>query len=108
MSVQTPPLVAVSDDAEAELARLSALLGVARGELQQLEDAVSAAAALVTGFTERPDGSVSVHFARRGWLTDMLQASLALAAASDVVAAAKQARALTPDVVLIPPEPTPW
>jgi hypothetical protein len=85
-SVLDVPVIAVaSDDVEAELARLSALLGVATGNLSRLQRQVEDAVATVSGYSLHNDGSVSLHFSSPTALTDLLAGSLAVREAGHVV-----------------------
>jgi hypothetical protein len=92
-----PPVAAAPDDVEAELARLSALLGVARGELAAHRRLVADAAATVSGYTLHPDDSVSLHFSSATELVDALAASLALGEAQAVLASATQLQLVVPE-----------
>lgn len=65
-------------DAEAECARLSALLGVAQGLLARKDSMLEVAAANVRGYTLYPDGSVAVKFTGPVELTDRLTADVRL------------------------------
>lgn len=73
-----PVIAAASDDVEAELARLSALLGVTGGQLAKHQRLVEEACDQITGYSLRDDGSVSLHFNASTPLLDLLAASIAL------------------------------
>lgn len=73
-----PVVGAASEDLEAELARLSALLGVTGGQLAQHQRLVEEACDQITGYSLRDDGSISLHFKAATPLLDLLAASIAL------------------------------
>ncbi|HXR41768.1 MAG TPA: hypothetical protein VN738_05125 [Acidothermaceae bacterium] len=98
------PDVPVVIAAEAELARLSALLGVTGGQLAKHQRLVEEACDQITGYSLHDDGSISLHFKAPTPLLDLLAASIALRENFGDLHAVMAGRENVVD--LVPPETT--